>query len=156
MVSHMESSSKKRKKHSLKRSRKVKESKRLGETLEETVTEKSFCFNFFGSQEEDGGVEDQISVEEDQDALLKELKEDPITQDEELVEGKEEHRSLFFFHPDDPNLSNRLYDDDWNFHRQCDKISDLFKDWPEKRRRVKNICNKQRKEALRQLKRKQT
>ena len=147
----MESSSKKRKKHSLKYSKKVKESKRLGETLEETVTEKSFCFNFFGSQEEDGGVEDQeISVEEDQDALLKEL------QDEELLEGKEEHRSLFFFHPDNPSLSNRLYDDDWNFHRQCDKISDLFKDWPEKRRRVKNICNKQRKEALRQLKRKQT
>ena len=45
----------------------------------------------------------------------------------------DEHQSLFFFHPDVPNLSNRLYNDDWNFHRQCDKISDLFKDWPKKR-----------------------
>lgn len=117
-----------------------------------TVTGGPFCFNFFDTPNDEESQE--IQTDEDifhttgQEETTGSLKQAPSNQ-------VQEPQGLFFFHPDDPNLSNRLYDEqnEWTFHRQSE-VSELFKDWTEKRRIFKNICNKQRKNGLRKLREK--
>uniref|UniRef100_A0A1X7UJC2 Uncharacterized protein n=1 Tax=Amphimedon queenslandica TaxID=400682 RepID=A0A1X7UJC2_AMPQE len=116
------------------------------------VTGGSFCFNFFDTPND----EESQEMQSDEDTFH--------TTGQEETTGSfnpspsiqvQDHQRLFFFHPDDPNLSNRLYDDqnEWAFHRQS-VVSELYKDWTEKRRNIKVICTKQRKNGLRKLREK--
>ena len=116
------------------------------------MTGGSFCFNFFDPRNDEKSHETQSDEDSShttaQEQTAPSLKQDPSVE-------VQHYPRLFFFHPEDPRLSNRLYEEanEWLFHRQT-VASELFKDWPEKKRNIKNICKKQRKTGLRRLRQK--
>ena len=85
------------------------------------------------------------------------LETDPIVNEDFTTKEEEKNisdnsfkRPLFFFHTDDPLLRNRI--DEGQFYR-TQTVQDLFKEWADKRRRVKASYRRIRKETQRRMKR---
>lgn len=131
-----------------------------------TAEKGSFQFSFLTS---DNNINDVTKSEITQELMtskpnwLKKLQNTSLETDaivnEEFTTKEEEEknisdnsfkRPLFFFHADDPMLRNRI--DEGQFCR-TQSLQDLFKEWADKRRKVKASCRRIRKETQRRMKR---
>ena len=78
------------------------------------------------------------------------VNEDFTIEEEKSISDNSFKRPLFFFHADDSSLRNRI--DEGQFYR-TQTVQDLFKEWADKRRKVKASYRRLRKETQRRMKR---